>query len=99
MAKPDPSCNLLYSSVDIEELDEVSLAHRRGSDYGGPPQPPGDPNRPQTDLTALLLDQFLTPIDKDVTANAAAAASTDAATASQLNRDVRYKEKVCRSPP
>ena len=70
-----------YSSVDIEELDEVSAAHR-GPEGG---MQPGDPNRPQTDLTSLLLDQFLTPIDKDVTA---AASSSDAAAASQLNTSI-----------
>ena len=77
----------LNSSVDIEELDEVSAAHGRGPDGGvGGQLQPGDPNRPQTDLTSLLLDQFLTPIDKDVTA---ASASTDAATAaSQLNASI-----------
>ena len=73
----------LYSSVDIEELDEVSAAHR-GPDGGSGLLQPGDPNRPQTDLTSLLLDQFLTPIDKDVTA----AASTDAVAASQLNASI-----------
>ena len=72
----------LNSSVDIEELDEVSVAHR-GPD-GSCQLQPGDPNRPQTDLTSLLLDQFLTPIDKDVTA----AASTEAAAASQLNASI-----------
>ena len=62
-------------------MDEVSAAHR-GPEGG---MQPSDPNRPQTDLTSLLLDQFLTPIDKDVTA---AASSSDAAAASQLNTSI-----------
>ena len=85
------------SSVDIEELDEVSAAHRGPDGGGGLMQQPGDPNRPQTDLTSLLLDQFLTPIDKDVTA--AAASSNEAAAASQLNASILSQTSNAVSEP
>lgn len=62
-AKRPEFVTIVNSSVDIEDLDEFAQEH-----YGEAPassQPSGDLNRPQTDLTLLLLNQFLTPIDKD----------------------------------
>ncbi len=78
--KPD-FITLVSSAVDIEELDDGASASQSDSATTPTSVAAGDPNRPQTDLTVLLLDQFLTPIDKDVTLSSGGGGAADAGNA------------------